>query len=123
MMHPDEIEDFAMVSRPLPSDTAFPEVWLYQCLRALHAAHRVGGVSREQATKEKHTLVDRYREMEFKDKVYTHNISMWPQIEKAGNAFGRERTLENADRFYAAVYGVSKNWRLKRKDKNEEDSQ
>ena len=39
-------------------------------------------------------------------KIIQARAKMWGQIEVAGNRYGTERTLEAADEFYKAVYGL-----------------
>ena len=49
------------------------------------------------------------------ERLLSHNAAMWAEIELAGSAYMMDRTIENADRFINAVYGV------KHKVKEEKD--
>lgn len=102
----EALEDLAMDGRPLPEDIEAHEKWLYLCLRLLHKEHRLGSISREQAGIEKKLLLKDFRQMAFQCKVGKHNTQMWKNIEAAANRFGKERSLECADAFFRAVYGL-----------------
>ena len=41
-----------------------------------------------------------------RERVVQHSVEMLKAVELAANAYAKERTLENADRLYQAIYGV-----------------
>lgn len=107
-MSVEELEDLAMVGKPLPNGLPFPEIWLYMALRLLHTQHRLGQISRSQAVLEKRELLKTFSTMELQDKLGRHHTSMWKEVEKAAAGYAKERTLETADDFYKAVYGLQR---------------
>ena len=51
-------------------------------------------------------ILDRYRLDSFDEKCLRHTRELWKNIEASGSAYARDRTVENADRFHEAVYGM-----------------
>ena len=76
----------------------------------LYAVYRAGRLSKDAAAREKAALLrelTRAREREeLRDRIERKTAAMWKAIEAAGNRYGIERTLENADAFVEAVYGA-----------------
>ena len=87
-----------------------PERCLWYDLRELYRQFRDGVLTREQGEKLKAQAIRRYdldtgaRESALR--ILRQNADMWAEIELAGSVYRTDRTLEHADAFIAAVYGV-----------------
>lgn len=101
-----EIEDRAMMQEPLPTGIGTSDTWLYLCLRALHTEHRLGQITRDQGSHEKGMLLRAYEAMKFQETLGIHNGQMWKDIEAAASVFAKTQTVDSANGFYKAVYGV-----------------
>lgn len=103
-------EQEAMNEAPIPDGLKQWEQNAYIALRGLYRQYRDGVVDRETATIEKRRIAKAARDAEntevFQDKLIRANVSLWREIEAAGCAYAKDRTLENADAFYRAVYRV-----------------
>ena len=44
------------------------------------------------------------------DEMNAKTAQLWQRIEIAGMTFTHNPTIENANRFYATVYGLPENW-------------
>lgn len=66
----------------------------------------LGRITPEQGRREKIAILDRYRLDSFNEKCWRHTRQLWKNIEAAGSAYAHDRTVENADRFHEAVYGM-----------------
>ena len=64
----------------------------------------------DQGEKEKRMAVKQYEldngALIGAEKILQRNANMWAEIELAASAYMMDRTIENADRFIDAVYGV-----------------
>ena len=64
------------------------------------------------AAKEKKSLVEAYTMEHSKEEFLDRStVSLQSRIETAAENFRKNRTLEAADAFYAAIYNVSEDWR------------
>ena len=100
----------ALRGDPMPEGMALYEQAAFQALRGLYALYRRGGISREDAAREKEKILEAYRQ-EGADWARSREITqaharLWQNIEAAANRYGRERTLDHADAFVRAVYGA-----------------
>lgn len=102
----DYLEDLAMDNRPLPKDACDADLFLYLSFRALHAEYRFGAVSRDMAHHIKIKLLTRWKELNALEKMLVERVAQIKRIEASANAYCKDRTLENADWFHAAVYGL-----------------
>lgn len=116
----DEIERAAMQAARMnapspPSDLL--DAHLYLALYSLYATLYAGQLTREQARPIKLKLVSQYRRLkgsyDFDMKLRQSAVRLWRDTEAAGNAYARERTLDNADRLWAAVLNLPKGSRPK----------
>lgn len=103
-------EQGAMGGEELPEGLSLPDQMAYISLRGLYRQYRSGVLDRETAAAEKRKIVKAARDAEtmeaFRDKLARSTVTLWKEIEAAGNAYAREPTLETADAFYQAVYRV-----------------
>lgn len=116
----DEIERAAMqaarMNAPSPPSNLL-DAHLYLALYSLYATLYTGQLTREQARPIKLKLVAQYRRLkdsyDFDMKLRKSATRLWRDTEQAGNAYARDRTLDNADRLWAAVLNLPKGSRPK----------
>lgn len=105
-----EYEKPAARGDPMPDGLSLAEQQTYQAIRYLYAVYRAKRITQEQAAKEKATILRKLRIAQEKealmDKAHQRAIKMWKDLETATNRYGKERTLENADKLIEAIYGV-----------------
>ena len=109
----DEIERSAMqaarMNRPDPPSDLL-DCFLYLALYSLYAALYAGQLTREQARPIKLRLISRYGKLkehyDFDVKLRQSAVKLWQSTETAGSTYARERTLENADRLWAAMLNL-----------------
>ena len=101
----------AMRNEEAPSGLTLTERKAYYLLRILYREYRAGEIGRERASKEKQMII---RDMESEKQIDELNrriAQLWKEIEMPAREYVHDSTTENADRFYAAVYGLPENWR------------
>lgn len=106
----EEIEDLAMIpNAKIPDKMSQPDQVLFQKFRYLHALHRIGGISREQASKEKQRFLVDYRKQvsreRFRSKQSLHTVTMWKEMERFTCDYLKNRNLDTADRLVKTVHG------------------
>lgn len=109
----EEIERSAMqaahMNRPDPPHDLL-DCFLYLAFYSLYATLYAGQLTREQAKPVKTRLLIQYTKQkaayDFKRKRQDDSVALWKRTESAGNAYALERTLENADRLWAAVLNL-----------------
>lgn len=107
-------ERAAMRGEEMPSGLLLSEQKVFIALRSLYAAYRRGEIERERASREKQMLI-RQMEHEIKlDKMCERIAQLWKRIEEPARNYSLNPSIETADKFYAAVYGLGENWRIKR---------
>lgn len=103
-------ERFAMSNEPMPDGLPSEEQAAYQALAHLYGRYRLKLISREDGHTEKckiqYEFDLRKRQAETDRKLAKHHADMLRKLEGAANAYAKNRTLENADRLYQAVYGA-----------------
>lgn len=110
----DEIERSAMqaarLNRPDPPDADLLDIQLYLALYSLYAVLYERQLTREQARAIKHKLIAQYSQQkqagDFEAKLRRASAVLWRKTEAAGSAYAQNRTLENADRLWAAVLNL-----------------
>ena len=100
-------EQAAIRGDEIPEGLDMAGVWMFLALRNLYKAIRDGLIDREQGKREKRKLENQFRVLEADVRFYKSHRDFWARIEAAGTAYNKDRTLENADRFYKCVYGIS----------------
>lgn len=112
-MTADEIERAAITGARMnhpdpPSDLL--DAHLYLALYSLYTTLYAGQLTREQARPIKLKLVSQYRRLkdsyDFDMKLRQSAVRLWRNTEQAGSTYARERTLDNADRLWAAVLNL-----------------
>lgn len=95
----------------LPSEKlSLAENLLWYRLRDLYQGFAKGAVSKDKAAEEKKKVLKQFesdRQTEATAKRYgDFHASLWRGIESAANNYHENKTIENADKFVEAVYGV-----------------
>lgn len=92
------------------SEMTRAESEMYYQLCNLYAAYRFGGLSAEEGAKRKERILNNFwarkREDDFRTTMAEHYAKQNAKIESAANAYAKDRTLENADKLYKALYGM-----------------
>ena len=110
-MTPDEISRLAFMGTP--PETAPPYEWLlYYRLHDIYSAVRDGIMTKVDGANNKAVAVQSY---ETDKGLYERQVLLWRRIEQAAKQYSTDRTVENADEFYMAVYGVRPCARIKEK--------
>lgn len=106
-----------------PPDSAMPYEWLlWHRLRDIYSKVRDGSISKADGAKQKEQAVNSYQT----DKsLYDASVQLWMNIEQAGIQYAKDKTIANADAFYAAVYGIKPGLpeRIKNSQKDVETSE
>ena len=102
----DQLEELAMQNAAMPDGLCTAEQLLFLKFRLLYQTAALGSITPEQGRREKLAILDRYRLDCFDEKCWQHTRQLWKNIEAAGSAYALDRTVENADRFHEAVYGM-----------------
>jgi len=95
----------------VPTDKlSLSETLLWYRLRDLYSKFSQGSISKENAAAEKHKIVKQYNDdsatFGFYDSYVSNSAKMWRRIESAATEYRQNKTIENADKFVEAVYGV-----------------
>ena len=109
-MTKEDISKYAYMNEMPDAPMSCPERCLWYALRDIYRRFSNGDVTKEKGDAEKSRALrqfdqDRTR-LELADKIVKRDASMWMEIELAGSMYRLDRTLEHADAFVAAVYGV-----------------
>lgn len=107
-------ERAAYLRQPMPDGLCLSEQKTFLALRFLYAEFDRGVISKEQAALEKQKVIRRMEHEIKTDKMNAQIAQLWKRIEQPAREYVFDSTIENADKFYAAVYGLVENWRLKR---------
>ena len=103
-------EQAAMLGGEMPEGLELVDQLIFLCLRSLYAQRRRGEIDRETGSREKMRLCYQRdllgRKLMMGERTVRRSAEMLKAVELAANAYARERTLENADRMYQALYGV-----------------
>lgn len=101
-----------MKGEPVPKYLDAADAGLYMGLKSLYAMHKAGLMDRRTATDEKQNLVFCHQksksQLEFLNR---ESEALRGRIQKASENYKNNRTLENADKLYAAFYNLPENWR------------
>lgn len=103
-----EIEDLAFRDEPMPKGLNAAEQLLFLQLRYLYRYARLIRMPRDRGRREKAKLLQEFQKRAAQVRHMEKSDAMWREIEAAGNRYGTEPTIENADAFYRAVYGVKR---------------
>ena len=95
----------------VPSEKlSLAETLLWYRLRDLYRNFSQGSISKENAAVEKQKIVKQYnadkQTQETAERYIAYHAKLWRNIEVAHMAYRQNKTIENADKFIEAVYGV-----------------
>ena len=107
-------ERAAMKGEEMPDELCLTEQKTYLCLRSLYADYYAGKISREAASMDKQKIIKQMEEEKKTDNTLYRISQLWTRIEESATEYAHKPSVETADKFYAAVYGLSENWRLER---------
>ena len=102
-------ETAAMRGDPMPEGLKSYDITMFQNLSLLYKRYREKMIDREQATKEKKTLLEAYRIEKFGYSVLEENIAISKRLETAASAYVYNPCVETADKMYEAFYGIKRN--------------
>lgn len=102
-------EQAAMRGDPMPEGLKSCDCTMFQNLSLLYQRYRKGMIDREQAIKEKKTLLDAYRAEKFGYSVLEENIEITKRLESAAAEYVYNPCVETADKMYRAFYGIDRN--------------
>ena len=89
-----------------------PERCLFYSLRDIYSENKAGHITKDEGKKRKQEAIGQYQRdctEFFRGKhILEHHARMWAAIELAGNNYRKEPTIEHADAFITAVYGVGR---------------
>lgn len=100
----DDISRYAYADEMPNTTMTCPEMLLWYQLRDIYELVKSGRWTRGQGQKAKDTTV---KSFELHQRLYDSYINLWKRIEYAGTRYAAERTIETADEFYRAVYGIN----------------
>ena len=105
-------EKDAMNEEPLTVGLDIADQFLFLGLKCLYAMHRRGLISRDRASKEKEKLVFQWKTEKSKLEFLSREaVDLSDRIKTSSDDFKKNRTLENADALYAALYNLPNDWR------------
>lgn len=94
----------------MPDGLTRKEQDLFLALRELYHQCHIGLITREAGVADKKKLLlsfEREKKTEtFHSKLAKHCAELWKNVECAAADYRKDRTLENADRIMAAIYGT-----------------
>lgn len=97
-------------SMPDVSELTVPQWLLWYRLRDVYMDYKRGSKDAQGAEAEKKRILRQYDQdckdwMNAKD-VWNHMSQFWKYVEPSAQAYAKNPTVENADRFFEAVYKV-----------------
>lgn len=100
-----DFEKQAMNGEPLPKGLDLADSLLYLGLKRIYADYNSGSITRKEGSEIKEALVYNHAkaksELEF---LSRRALELSERIQSAKQNYEKNRTLENADKFYKAVY-------------------
>ena len=105
-------EKEAMQGQPLPKGLDIADACFYTALRIIYKAYHNGAIDRKAGTElKKHLTRDYVRDKSEVEFLKRSALALNDRIKKASEEYKSNRTLENADKLYAAFYNLPDNWR------------
>ena len=103
-------EEQARDGEPMPQGLDLIDQCAYQALRDLSWAHDSEHLSIGEMTREWDAILHSYavakEKEQFRARIEQHTATLWKDIEAAADRYYKGRTLDAADAFCEAVYGV-----------------
>lgn len=110
-----EFERKAMKGEPCPKELDIADTCAYMALKSLYRMYRHGIISRNDAAKEKETIVFNWETEKSKLKFLNRETKeLKEKIGTASAEYAKKPTIENAERLYCALYNLPENWRDKK---------
>lgn len=108
---------------PLPC----PERCLFFAMRDLYRQNKSGEISKEEGRSQKQKVMNQFRhdceQLDYSKTIFSFHANMWKTIELAGSRYMKEPSIEHADEFVKAVYGVGRIKSLRKADIEENENQ
>ena len=107
-------EKDAMANKPLTKDLDVVDSYVYLALKCLYSAYKKKLCSREEASKEKATIL--YNMSEGKSNFVfldMHSDSLIDRISEASDRYFFYPIIENVNKLYADFYNISDDCRIK----------
>lgn len=109
----EKIEQSAMADAKLnklcPPTGDILDRWMYLALYGLYATFFEGRVARDTAVEIKRQLVSEYEKErkinDFRTEMHIATVKLWQESEAAARDYAHNKTIENADRLWAAIHG------------------
>ena len=109
-MTKDDISKYAFMNEMPDQELSCPERCLWYALRDVYRRFQSGEVTKAKCVSEKNAALRQFEidsnRLNLAKRIVTRNATMWAEIELAASMYHMDRTLENADAFIEAVYGV-----------------
>jgi hypothetical protein len=103
---PEWLEKLASEGAEVPNGIDFIDCYAFISLRSIYGMVERGIIQRSAAGKMRSQLLSEYRNARGRYDLMVRSASLWKRIEPYSARYRDERTLENADAFVEAVYGV-----------------
>lgn len=104
-------ERAAMLGEEMPNGLDQVDQLNFLSLRSLYAQVRGGTIDRAAGSREKARLTYQRdlwaRKLMIREGIVNRSVELFKAVELAASAYAKERTIENADRLYWALYGVA----------------
>jgi hypothetical protein len=101
-----------MKGDPVPHDLDVADTCAYIALTHIYAGYKAGLFNKLEAREKKEAIVNAWNlhksKIEF---VERKSDSLAGRIKEASDRYVYDSTVENADRLYAAFWGLRENWR------------
>lgn len=121
----EQISQYAVQDTMPTEEMTLPEKLLWHQLRDLYRDFRAGALTKEQGEKRKQEASREYDENVYREELYHKYMlataNLWIRIEEKAKTYRENPTIENADAFLNAVYGVTFRELISEKWKGEDD--
>lgn len=101
-------ERAAMHGEEMPDGLDMADQLAFLCLRQLYSQKQNGVIDRETGSREKAKLIYQRdlweKKFAIREKAVQRSVEMIRDVEHAASAYAKERTLENGDKMYRALY-------------------
>lgn len=108
-------EKAAQKGEPMPKGLNASEQLAFLSLRNLYYRYYAKQISVEDAKAEKREIVAALSKNQHHEELMKKTSALWFRIDQAAVNYAKEPTIENAEVFYATVYGLPQSWREAKK--------
>lgn len=106
-----DFERQAVRGEPIPRQLDIVDSCLYMALVYLYKAYRAGLMGRDEAKREKDTLLYNYATDKSKIEFLNRNcLGLSKRIDCASEEYRKSPSIETANRLYAAFYNLPDDW-------------